>query len=90
MNSVAALLSKGAEEIRAFAASPEAKHFAPDWLERIAMRLDGARLLPSDSIDREVQSIARMFLDSGPSWSEAAPSFGIVVDALHRARVDRR
>jgi hypothetical protein len=86
MKSVAMLLCKGAEEIRAFAESPEARHFTPDWLERIAARLEAASLLPSESIDREVQSIARLFLDSGPSWSEAPPSVGVAVDALHRAR----
>lgn len=86
MNSVATLLCKGAGEIRAFAESPAAQHFTPGWFDRIARRLEAASMLSPESIDREVQSIVRLFLDSGPSWSEAAPSVGMAVEALQRAQ----
>jgi hypothetical protein len=82
MKSVADLLTRSAEELRAFRAIEKAAPFDADWLDRLADRLDATRSLSPEKIEREVKAVARILADSGPL--DAAPSLWLTVDALRR------
>lgn len=89
MNSYIELLQRGAEEAREFArSSPEAKVFSPDWLARLADRMEAASCLSHDTeVERELEAIAHALTDGGPD--HFSPSFGAALDALQRARKHR-
>lgn len=91
MNSYAVLLQRGAEEAREFArSSPEAKAFSPDWLARLAERMEAASCLANDNeVASELEAIAHALTDSGPMSDDFSPSFGAALDALQRARKHR-
>lgn len=91
MNSYIALLQRGAEEAREFArSSPEAKAFSPDWLARLAKRMEAASHLSHDAaVERELEAIAYALTDSGPMSGHFSPSFGAALDALQRERKHR-
>lgn len=84
MASISELLAQGAAELRTFQSTASAAPFDAAWLSRISNRLTAASALDPAKLEREVQAIARAFVDSGPMDEQAAPSFWLVVDALQR------
>jgi hypothetical protein len=86
MSDFSALLAKGAKEIRSYRLSENSKAFDDAWLDSLAERLEAASTMEADRVEREISIIARLMIDSGPSWDDAAPSFGQAVGALQRRR----
>jgi hypothetical protein len=87
MNSFESLLALGAREARRFIhESPDAKLFGEVWLESIALRIESAsKLRDGGEASKEIRSIARSLIDSGPAAASFAPSFLAALDAVQRA-----
>ncbi len=88
MNDFTQLLQQSAHEIREYGNSAKcSQHFEPEWLERLAQRLEKAGLAASNrEAEQQIQLIAHTLIDSGPSTTECAPSFDLVLTALRKSR----
>ncbi|PLP97468.1 hypothetical protein [Cupriavidus pauculus] len=77
------LLAQGAQEIRRHTHDAG---WSSDWLEKIAVRMEGASALATEvAQEREIATISRTLIDSGPLDKSASPSFWAAVDAMQRA-----
>ena len=91
MNPYSLMLQKALVEIRQFQrTSGEADRFENDWFEQIAARLEHASCLSeTESAEREILSMARSDVDSGPLDENAMPSFYVALNAVQRTRKRR-
>lgn len=77
------LLAQGAQEIRRYIQDAGR---GSDWLEKIAVRMEAASaLVPKIAQEREIATISRTLIDSGPLDESTSPSFWAAVDAMQRA-----
>ncbi|GAA0829025.1 hypothetical protein GCM10009080_03070 [Cupriavidus pauculus] len=77
------LLTQGAQEIRRHVLGPGR---SSDWLEMIAVRMEAASTLSTEiAQEREIATISRALIDSGPLDEGTSPSFWTAVDAMQRA-----
>ena len=86
MSTYGNLLSQAAVEMRLCrTSSAEGAACDPAWIESISKRIEAASGIEDvEAQEREVTTISRMLLDSGPADTSASPAFWQVVDAIQR------
>ena len=84
-------LLQGAQEARAFIETNKDSHFSEEWIERIALKMEGAsKVSESNSVELEIATISRMICDSGPLDNSFSPSFYLALGALQASKKRRK
>ncbi len=88
MSQFSNLLQQAAAEVREYCrTSPDAATFGIESLLWLARRMEVASALESDAdVEREIDALAYLIVDSGPLTAPLAPSFTQALDALQRRR----
>ena len=87
MTQICKLLENAASELAGWKLTPEASPFEVSWLDRLNHRLLAASKLDPIAAEIQARDIAHSFLDGGPDYTVAAPSFAAVVHLLqHKGR----
>jgi hypothetical protein len=88
MSQFSTLLQQAAAEVREYCrTSPDAATFGIESLLWLARRMEVASALESDAdVEREIDALAYLIVDSGPLTVSLAPSFTRALNALQRRR----
>ena len=90
MNPYSSILVKAVEEIHQFRQSEYPKVIDDAWLENLMKRVQRAGSVGgAESVERELDIISRMIVDSGPLTGNFSPSLYAAFDAAQRARKRR-
>jgi hypothetical protein len=87
MNPYSSMLAKAAEEIHQFRQNEYQEVVDDTWLESLMSRLRRASSVSgTESVERELDIISRMIVDSGPLMENFSPSLYAALDAVQRGR----
>jgi len=90
MNPYSSMLVKAAEEIHQFRQSEYPEVVDDAWLENLISRVQRASSVSgTESVERELDIISRMIVDSGPLTGNFSPSLYAAFDAVQRRRKRR-
>ena len=80
------LLRQGITELQEFRQTPSARYWDKTWFDHLNSRLEQMiTLTDMKNFEHAFTALFRSLIDSGPG-TEAAPSLGLLMDALQRSR----
>ncbi|MES2103162.1 MAG: hypothetical protein V4634_04025 [Pseudomonadota bacterium] len=87
MNLYSSILEKAAEEINQFRQNVSTQAVDDAWLEGLLSRLQRASSVSgTESVERELDIISRIIVDSGPLTENFAPSLYAALDGVQKGR----